>query len=275
MNTRRKWLAPFGMWIVFEIVAVTLWLTKDNLFYLLNFSYIGTSITVGLLLFQFNYKHARRIVQLLVGLYMLIYLGLICQENMQIEGFWYYLFTGVFEAATIHYAVAKIFGPLLFGRGWCGYACWTAMVLDFLQYKKPQAARKKIVFIRYITFSFSIFFVVLLFLNQVENMEKIMFIAFIVGNILYYIVGIILAFRLKDNRAFCKYICPVTIFLKPMSYFSVVRVKCDKEKCISCGKCKKVCPMNVDITDNSRKRKNGTECILCMECVRTCPRKAL
>ena len=88
-------------------------------------------------------------------------------------------------------------------------------------------------------------------------------------------MGIILAFLFKDNRAFCKYICPVTIFLKPMSYFSVVRVKCDKEKCISCGKCKKVCPMNVDITDNSRKRKNGTECILCMECVRTCPRKAL
>lgn len=29
---------------------------------------------------------------------------------MQIEGFWYYLFTGVFEAATIHYAVAKLFG---------------------------------------------------------------------------------------------------------------------------------------------------------------------
>ncbi len=26
MNMRRKWLAPFGMWIVFEIVAVTLWL---------------------------------------------------------------------------------------------------------------------------------------------------------------------------------------------------------------------------------------------------------
>lgn len=61
---------------------------------------------------------------------MLVYLGFLCQENMQIEGSWYYLFLGVFEAATIHYVVAKIFGPLLFGRGWCGYTCWTAMVLD-------------------------------------------------------------------------------------------------------------------------------------------------
>ena len=27
----------------------------------------------------------------------------------------------------------------------------------------------------------------------------------------------ILAFAWKDNRAFCKYICPITVFLKPMS----------------------------------------------------------
>ena len=119
----RKYLPSILFFIVFEAIAITLWLTKNNLFYLFNFSYIGCSISLGLLLFARNYKHARRIVQLLVGCYMLFYLGLCCHENMQIEGFWYYLFTGVFEAATIHYAVAKIFGPLLFGRGWCGYAC--------------------------------------------------------------------------------------------------------------------------------------------------------
>ena len=109
---------------------------------------------------------------------------------MQIEGFWYYLFAGVFEAATIHYAVAKIFGPLIFGRGWCGYACWTAMVLDLLPYKIPKNPRKKIGWIRYIT----------------------------------------------------------------------------------CGKCKRVCPMNVDVTDNSRKRENGTECILGFKCVKKFPK---
>ena len=46
------------------------------------------------------------------------------------------------------------------------------MVLDFLPYKKPQAARKKIGFIRYITFAFSFLFVVMLFLNHVGNMEN-------------------------------------------------------------------------------------------------------
>ena len=271
----KKYLAPILMFTVFEVIAVTLWLTKGNLFYLFNFSYIGLSIALGLFLFLQKYKHARRITQLLVGTYMLIYLGLICNENMQIEGIWYYLFTGVFEAATIHYAVAKILGPLIFGRGWCGYACWTAMVLDLLPYKVPVRPRKKIGWIRYIVFGISLVFVASLFLVHVGSIERIMFWAFIIGNLLYYGVGIGLAFLFKDNRAFCKYICPITVFLKPMSYFSLVRIKCDANKCISCGKCKRVCPMDVDVTDNSRRRKNGTECILCFECVKNCPKNAL
>lgn len=273
---REKSLIPLLLWLLFEGVAVILWKTKDNIFYLFNFSYIGTALAFGLFLFQRDYKHSRRIVQLLVGSYMLIYLGLISGENMQLEGFWYYLFTGVFEAATIHYAVAKIFGPLIFGRGWCGYACWTAMVLDFLPYKTPRNGRRKnLEKIRYFTFILSLVFVSSLFLLGVGNLERIMFWSFLVGNILYYTVGIALAFGLKDNRAFCKYICPITVFLKPSSYFSLLRIKCNKDKCISCGKCRRVCPMDVDVTDNSRKRINGTECILCMECVKNCPKDAL
>lgn len=263
------------MLAVFESVAVALWLAKDNMFYFWNFSYIGLSISLGLLLFIRKHRHARRIVQLLVGLYMLVYLGLVCGENMQIEGFWYYLLTGAFEAATIHYAVAKIFGPLIFGRGWCGYACWTAMVLDFLPYKRPAGPRKPLGWIRYLTFAASLVFVAALLLAGVAHIERVMFWAFVAGNIAYYAAGIALAFAFKDNRAFCKYLCPVAVFLKPMSYYSLLRIRCDKSKCVSCGRCKQVCPMDVDVTDNSRRRANGTECILCMECVRNCPKGAL
>lgn len=271
----KKYAVPLLMLVVFETIAVTLWLTKDNLFYLFNFSYIGISISLGMFLLIKRHPYGRRIVQLLVGLYMLVYLGLICGENMQIEGFWYYLFSGVFEAATIHYAVAKIFGPLLFGRGWCGYACWTAMVLDFLPYKVPRHPRKKLGWIRYVTFAASLIFVAALFLTGTQHMERIMFWAFIIGNAMYYLVGIALAYVLQDNRAFCKYVCPITVFLKPMSYFSLLRIRCNPDKCISCGKCKRVCPMQVNVTDPSRKRLNGTECILCMECVKNCPKQAL
>ena len=271
----KKYAPVLLFFAVFETVAVTLWLTLDNIFYLFNFSYIGISIALGLLLFACNYRHARRIVQLLVGSYMLVYLGVICRENMQIEGFWYYLFLGVFEAATIHYAVAKIAGPLLFGRGWCGYACWTAMVLDFLPYKTPRAPRRKLGWIRYVTFAASLLFVAALFVFQVKDMERIMFWAFLVGNALYYAVGVALAFAFRDNRAFCKYICPVTVFLKPAAYFARLRIRCDHAKCVQCGKCRRVCPMDVDMLDDARSRKNGTECILCMECAKNCPKKAL
>ncbi|MDO4321847.1 MAG: 4Fe-4S dicluster domain-containing protein, partial [Lachnospiraceae bacterium] len=148
-------------------------------------------------------------------------------------------------------------------------------ILDLLPYKRPQAPRKKLGFIRYIVFAGSLIFVSALFLLHVKNLERIMFWSFLIGNAVYYAVGITLAFAFKDNRAFCKYICPITVFLKPMSYYSMMRVTVDKDKCIDCNKCKKVCPMNVDMRDNSRKRENGTECILCMECIDSCPKKAL
>lgn len=273
---KKKYFLPAAMLALFEAVAVTLWLSTGNIFYLFNFSYIGLSVSLAIFLFAVNFVHARRVSQILVGLYMMVWLGLVRGENMQIEGFWYYLFTGVFEAATIHYAVAKIFGPLIFGRGWCGYACWTAMVLDFLPHKIPENhRRRKIGWIRYAAFASSLVFVVLLFLTRAPGIHRIMFWSFVIGNLIYYISGIALAFALKDNRAFCKYVCPVAVFMRLPAKFSLLRIRCDKEKCVSCGACRKLCPMDVDMTDNSRSRENGCDCILCFECVRKCPQDAL
>lgn len=275
MNKNLK--IPLFIFGIFSIIAIILSYTLNNLFYLFNFLYIGSLLCIGIYLFTINNKYGRTLIQFGIGLYMLIFLGIILQENMQLSGFFYYLFLGVFQAAVIHYAVGKIFGPLLFGRGWCGYACWTGMILDILPYKTPQTHEriKKLGLLRYIIFIITFSIVMILFYLNIPNLEYIMFIIFILGNVIYYIAGMLLAYLFKDNRAFCKYFCPITTFLKPVSYFSILRIKNKITNCEKCKSCINICPMDVDLLDNKRNRKNGTECILCLECIKKCPTKSL
>ena len=171
---RIEWKAPLLLWVLFEGIAVTLWLVLHNPFYLLNFSYIGTGLALGVLLYLNRRPAARNVTQWIIGVYMLVYLGLMKGENMQLEGFWYYLFQGVFEAAVIHYLIAKIAGPLIFGRGWCGYACWTAMVLELLPYKTRCAPRRRWTWMRYAVFVLSLLFVTALVAFRVQPLERIM-----------------------------------------------------------------------------------------------------
>jgi len=272
----KKYLLPIIMFLIFESIAITLWLVLDKIFYFFNFTYIGFFVSLGIGLLIAKYKNARIFIQFFIGIYMLVYLGIICRENMQIEGFFYYMAIGVFEAAAIHYLVAKIAGPFIFGRGWCGYACWTTMILDLLPYNVPQKQPvKKLRLLRFVIFAFSLTYFLIIFFRYKENINNIMYISLIVGNVIYYAVGILFAYLFKDNRAFCKYFCPITVFLKPASYFALSRRKVKQEKCISCDKCKKICPMGVDMLDNKFSRKNGTECIQCMKCVIECPKNAL
>lgn len=41
MNRKKPLVFAVLMWAIFEVIAVVLWLSKNNLFYLFNFSYIG------------------------------------------------------------------------------------------------------------------------------------------------------------------------------------------------------------------------------------------
>jgi polyferredoxin len=270
--------------VVFWVIAILFWLLKGNIFFLFNFGYIGTAVAVGTgayeLLPRKKKPVGRRLAQLLVGIYMLGFLGLIKQENMQIEGFFFYLLGGFFAGSVIHYLVAKVFLPLLFGRGWCGWACWTAMVLDYLPYKRNKSGRfasgwEKI---RYIHFGLSLSLVLIIwfyFGYRPEYMGTTELMWLITGNIFYFASGIILAFALKDNRAFCKYLCPITTILKIGSRFALFKMQGDKDKCKECFACTRACPMDINIPEYIKTggRVLSTECILCQTCSTVCPQK--
>lgn len=72
-------------------------------------------------------------------------------------------------------------------------------------------------------------------------------------------------------RPFCKWICPLGAFYSFFNKYSFYQINVDKNKCIDCGKCAKVCKMDVDI----RKNNAHLECIRCHECTKACPTKAI
>jgi polyferredoxin len=90
---------------------------------------------------------------------------------------------------------------------------------------------------------------------------------------IYFISAITLAYTLKDNRAFCKYLCPITAILKITSRFSLLKIEGDKEKCSQCGACNKTCPMDINIMAyvNNGERVLSSECIFCLTCTTVCP----
>lgn len=271
--------------IPFWIVAIVLWRSTGEIFYLFNFLYIGTSIGLGLgvcsALPRKKKSLGRKLTLFLVGGYMLIFLGLIEFENMQIEGFFFYLLEGLFAGSVIHYLMAKILGPLLFGRCWCGWACWTAMILDLLPYTRSSGrVSGKWGWLRYVHFILSLSIVLLLWFGFgycIKSQSITGLYWLLTGNAIYYFLGISLAFGLKDNRAFCKYVCPITTILKATTRFSLLKIRGDNEKCNECGACVKMCPMDIRIPDYVKNglRVLSTECIFCQTCVNTCPTGAL
>ena len=248
----------------------------------------------------------RRLIKLLIGTILIVVVGLILQENLQIEGLWFYLVSGVFGAAVLHFLIPKIFGPIVFGRLFCGYACWTAMVLDFLPHKRSPGVVLAWGKYRYVHFAISLAVVILAFTvfqqhpfaqpdtNLVElagvsiklpsfqpltqlDTASYAFRWFMIGNALYFAVSIGLAFKLKDNRAFCKYVCPITLFLKAASRLALIKIDTRQDDCTECGKCDRVCPMDIKISEYVKQgsRVLSTECILCSTCVDVCPTDAL
>ena len=277
---------PLIIFLIFWAIALSLWQVKGNAFFLLNFGYLGTAIGFGIGLYQLLPRKkkpmGRRLAQLLVGIYMLGFLGLLEKENMQLEGFFLYLMSGIFSGAVIHYMVAKIAGPLFFGRGFCGWACWTAMMLDLLPYKRNRKGRvgEKWEHLRGIHFAASLLLVLLLWFgfsyrpSVIHHSELSWLLA---GNAFYFLSGIVLAFALKDNRAFCKYLCPITVFLKTTSRPSLLKIRGDQNKCTACGACTLACPMDIDVMAYVSKgeRVLSTECIFCLTCTTVCPEQII
>lgn len=289
MNTKRtrRLAFPLIILLVFWAVGVLGWRSSGYLQPLFLFGYIGTSLAVGLGLYAWwpkkKRQRARRLTLVLVGGFLFVFMGIAQSENMQIEWVFFSVLAGLGGAALTHYAIAKIAGPLVFGRLWCGWACWTLMVLDLLPFQRsPGRLPGRWGWARYAHFAASLALVLVLWFavgyrDQVHFGSASGLAWMLTGNALYYVVAVGMAFALRDNRAFCKYACPVTVFLKATSRFAVLKIEADPALCNECGACVDMCPMDIDLLAYIRDgtRVLSTECMLCQTCVTVCAKDAL
>ena len=85
------------------------------------------------------------------------------------------------------------------------------------------------------------------------------------------ILIVITVMSVKIYRPFCQYLCPLGAIYGWFNRFSLVQVRWEKEKCVSCGKCQKACPVDLP----PEKISVSAECIKCGKCVDACPTKCL
>ena len=86
-----------------------------------------------------------------------------------------------------------------------------------------------------------------------------------------FILIVVVALSILFYRPFCKWICPLGAFYALLNKISLLEIKMDEQKCVSCGKCAASCKMDVDV----RKTPNHAECIRCGKCITACPAEAL
>ena len=186
---------------------------------------------------------------------------------------------------------------VLWGRLACGFLCPFGLLQDLLS-KVPVTKRQLFPPLRYVKYLLLAVFVLLLpvLLLMLNGVGAPAFCEYIcpAGTLeaavplllthaeyrqavsgLFVLKAVILAAVvigcLFISRFFCKMLCPLGAFYGLLNSVSICRLHLDEKSCVACGRCHKVCPMDI----NPAAQPHSPECIMCGQCVKACPQKAL
>lgn len=158
---------------------------------------------------------------------------------------------------------------LFAGRLFCGWICpmnTLFRVIDVVdkklkikRFNPPKFLTNKIV-----RLLFLMLFISSLVLIKISGLH--------INMLLYIILFSILVTMFFKEEFWHRNLCPFGTILSFTSKKAGRTLKIDEEKCISCGKCQKVCPsQSISTLENNKRRNQSNECLLCFQCSDDCP----
>jgi polyferredoxin len=168
------------------------------------------------------------------------------------------------------FATLMIIAPFR-GRWFCGNLCPRGSFVDF--WLGPISRKVKIPPIfRSMWFRIPVFIILMGFMVyriiQTEGVVDKVGMVFVTLCIMTTTASILFGV-LFSPRAWCTF-CPMGTVQRSMGG-SKYQLQVDKERCIDCGLCQKVCPMQLPVNEIMEK----PDCVKCARCVEACPKEAL
>ena len=239
---------------------------------------------------------SRIFLMLLVTVHLVSWytLGVHAVGSIGIEALFSGLTRGVLNAGFIFWILVFISAVLL-GRVFCGWFCWFGGYLELVEwgigYKlKIKIPKRILLYLGVIPFvalglkAYSAWFSTWVikglpaeFIFRLSDVEpwggqqtgiSIMITLILYGPVLLFAFG---------QRAWCRYLCPIGALLKIFSGVKIGKLRLVNDECIGCGKCSRVCQMQVDVMGdlNSYSKVRNSNCIVCLKCTDECPTESI
>lgn len=192
---------------------------------------------------------------------------------------------------SIFPSILLIIATIIFGRFFCGFMCAFGTLGDAvhyigkkifkLNYRMPEAADKKLKWIKYFLLAFLVFtwitgISVFSGWSPWDAFGSLLtlppdfayaFTSLTIGTTLLLLIVI---GSLFVERFFCRYLCPMGAVFSIASLLKIARIKKTRTNCGKCKVCTNNCKMGIPLYQSNVV--NSGECIACMKCVSACPR---
>jgi len=210
-----------------------------------------------------------------------------------------FFLAGVRQNISLFIAGFLLTSGAVFGRFICGYVCPVGLIQDLIYKIKTPKLKLRLRFARYIKYIVLILFVILfplLIRHELSGLGEPWFCKYLCPSGMIF--GAVPLLIVNDNfrnmagdlfiwkasltvciliasvpvyRFFCRVLCPLGAIYTLLNPIALVRMRCNKEKCDSCGDCSNACNIKID----PASKPNSPECVRCGHCKKACKSKAL